>query len=108
MRAAAAHCLAVLVLGGCDAPPDEPATARGPIIVATTPVDGATHVGRRPEIRLELDRIPAPASVNRGTIQLVSGDQTALLSLRVDPIDQAILARLFDPAATLEPEVDYR
>lgn len=96
--------IAALALG-CDLPP-EPPLADGPRVVASDPQAGDQEVDRAVTLRVFFDRPLLPRDVHRGTVSVRSGERSAYLAARFDPIDRVIvIENLGEP---LDPSVVWR
>jgi len=89
----------------CDAPPE--VERDPPKVLASAPVDGEEGTLRRGPFTVWLDRALIPWSVNRANVRVESGATMALLSMRFDVLDHAIVAAPFGTDA-LEPNVVFR
>jgi hypothetical protein len=103
--AALAASLAVAVVA-CDlAPP--PRDERGPLVVESSPGDGATGVSRRGPFVARFDRLLLPRTVSRATVRLESGVVRPLLSVRYDVLARSVVAVPLD-GAPIEAETGWR
>ncbi len=64
-----------------------------PQVTRTSPSDGELGVSRRPTFQIFFDRTLNPASVNRASVALRSGETRVFLSPRIEPVTRSILAR---------------
>ncbi len=97
----------ILVLSGCDSPPDRDVSTEGPSVVGSNPADGDQDVPRNGPFFFDFDRRLLPRSVMRATVRIESGVTGYFLSLRFDPIDRRIVMTSFGQEI-LEPRVQYR
>lgn len=95
-----------LVAVACDVPPDESAS-NGEWVVSSFPKDGDSDVSRTGSMTVELDRRVYPQSVDRGSVQISSGEIFSWLYVYFEPVTRRIVVGLY-PDRPLEPFVTYR
>lgn len=95
-----------MVSTACDLPIDS-SSLEGPVVLGSSPADGAENVERLADFVVRFDRRLQPNSVIRGAVRVESGPQRLFLSMRVDPLGERLIAREWAGRA-LEANTLYR
>jgi hypothetical protein len=98
--------LFTLVVVACDLPPEE-SNSDSEWVISSFPENGDSDVSRIGAMTIKLDRRVYPQSVDRGSIQISSGEIFSWLYVYFEPVTRQIVIGLY-PDRPLKPFVTYR